>query len=60
MDTSDSLITFDKNGVCDHCQNFNKNIKNKINLKDSESKLKKIIEKIKIKKKTKLWLFDRD
>jgi len=51
MDTSDSLITFDKNGVCDHCQNFNKNIKNKINLKDSVSKLKKIIEKIKIKKK---------
>lgn len=26
MDTSDSKITFDKNGVCDHCNNFYKNI----------------------------------
>ena len=30
MDTSDNLITFDINGVCDHCQNFNKNIKNNV------------------------------
>lgn len=27
MDTSDSKITFDENGVCDHCRNFEKNIK---------------------------------
>jgi N-acetyl sugar amidotransferase len=27
MDTSDSNITFDENGVCDHCTDFNKNIK---------------------------------
>lgn len=27
MDTSDSKITFDKNGVCDHCRNFDINIK---------------------------------
>ena len=27
MDTSDSLITFDKKGKCDHCQNFEMNIK---------------------------------
>ncbi len=27
MDTSDSMITFDENGVCDHCRNFDKNIK---------------------------------
>lgn len=27
MDTTDSLITFDENGVCDHCRNFEKNIK---------------------------------
>lgn len=27
MDTSDSKIRFDKNGVCDHCRNFDKNIK---------------------------------
>lgn len=27
MDTSDSKITFDENGICDHCLNFEKNIK---------------------------------
>lgn len=27
MDTSDSKITFDEFGVCDHCLNFDKNIK---------------------------------
>lgn len=27
MDTSDSKIVFDENGVCDHCLNFDKNIK---------------------------------
>lgn len=27
MVTSDSKITFDENGVCDHCRNFDKNIK---------------------------------
>ncbi len=27
MDTSDSKITFDENGVCDHCRNFDKNIR---------------------------------
>lgn len=27
MDTTDSKIEFDKNGVCDHCRNFDKNIK---------------------------------
>ncbi len=27
MDTTDSKITFDKNGVCDHCRNYDKNIK---------------------------------
>lgn len=27
MDTSDSAITFDENGMCDHCQNFYTNIK---------------------------------
>jgi len=26
MDTSDPKITFDEEGVCDYCQNFNKNI----------------------------------
>ena len=27
MDTSDEKIKFDKNGSCDYCQNFKKNIK---------------------------------
>ena len=27
MDTSDSKITFDENGVCDHCRNFDTRIK---------------------------------
>jgi N-acetyl sugar amidotransferase len=27
MDTTDSKITFDEHGVCDHCRNFEKNIK---------------------------------
>ncbi len=27
MDTTDSKITFDENGVCDHCRNFDKRIK---------------------------------
>ena len=27
MDTTDSLIQFDEKGVCDHCNNFQKNIK---------------------------------
>lgn len=26
MDTTDSKISFDENGVCDHCRNFDKNI----------------------------------
>ena len=27
MDTSDPDITFDKNGVCDHCHDFEENVK---------------------------------
>lgn len=27
MDTTDSKISFDENGLCDHCRNFDKNIK---------------------------------
>ena len=26
MDTSDSRISFDKNGVCDHCNDFYTNV----------------------------------
>lgn len=34
MDTSDSKIQFDENGVCDHCRNFEKNIKPYWNAKE--------------------------
>ena len=27
MDTTDSKITFDEHGVCDHCRNFDTHIK---------------------------------
>lgn len=27
MDTTDSVITFDENGVCDHCRDFEQNVK---------------------------------
>lgn len=27
MDTSDSKIIFDDEGICDHCRNFEKNIR---------------------------------
>ena len=30
MDTTDSRISFDKNGVCDHCIDFKKNVKPKL------------------------------
>ena len=48
MDTSDSKISFDQNGVCDHCNTF----KNKIlpfwdTGKEGEIKLEKIVDKIK-------------
>jgi N-acetyl sugar amidotransferase len=33
MDTSDQKIYFDKFGICDHCVNFNKNIKNSYNFR---------------------------
>ena len=39
MDTSDPEISFDKNGNCDHCQNFYKNIKKDIdNYNENKSK----------------------
>jgi len=50
MDTTDSNIKFDENGECDFCQNFDKNIKNKlISLRDS-TKLASIVKKIKKQK----------
>jgi N-acetyl sugar amidotransferase len=48
MDTSDSLIKFDSNGLCDHCINFQKNIKPNWKTGNiAKSKLDKIINIIK-------------
>lgn len=41
MDTSDPEISFDKNGNCDHCQNFYKNIKGELNNQE-KNKFKKL------------------
>ena len=45
MDTSDPKISFDKNGICDHCENFYKNIKNTINI-DQKKKIEDLEKKI--------------
>ena len=48
MDTSDSNITFDSDGVCDHCYDFKKNILPKWDYgKDEEGYLDKKISEIK-------------
>ena len=49
MDTSDSRIQFDVNGVCDHCNDFYKNVKPSWNVdENSRKELAKIIEDIKM------------
>lgn len=48
MDTTDSKIMFDENGVCDHCLDFEKNVKPNWHTDDrGDADLKKIIAKIK-------------
>lgn len=47
MDTTDSKITFDENGVCDHCRNFDKNIKPYWNPNEvNEEELERVAAKI--------------
>lgn len=47
MDTTDSKITFDEKGVCDHCRNFDKNIKPFWNAKENRlEELEKMAAKI--------------
>ena len=47
MDTTDSKITFDENGVCDYCRNFDKNIKPFWNAKEDRlDELEKMAAKI--------------
>lgn len=54
MDTSDSRIHFDTNGICDHCNDFINNVKPNWNVdENSKYELAKIIEKIKIQGKDK-------
>ena len=54
MDTTDPNITFDQNGVCDHCNDFENNVKPnwRTDHKGKET-LNKIVNKIKIKGKGK-------
>ncbi len=48
MDTTDSSITFDENGVCDHCNTFYKHIKPNWDFSESgQNQIIKIADKIK-------------
>lgn len=48
MDTSDSRIKFDPNGVCDHCNDFKNNIKPHWHTDEiGRNQLQRIVEKIK-------------
>ena len=48
MDTTDSVITFDDGGVCDHCQTFDTQIKPNWNIDDrSRAELGELVSKIK-------------
>ena len=48
MDTTDSKIVFDDEGVCDHCKTFEEKIKPHWNVDDSaNSELIQLIENVK-------------
>lgn len=54
MDTSDSKISFDKNGVCDHCNDFYTNVQPNWHTDErGREELEKIIKKIKNQRKGK-------
>ncbi len=54
MDTTDSKITFDKKGVCDHCNTYYTDILPKWHTDErGENALQEIITKIKKKEKAK-------
>lgn len=54
MDTTDPEITFDSDGVCNHCHNFDNNVKpNWYPNEEGEAKLKKYILNIKEEEKNK-------
>lgn len=57
MDTSDSAITFDHNGICDHCQTFyNHTIPNWYSGEKGQAKLDAMVDKIKSAGKN--WDYD--
>lgn len=57
MDTTDSKITFDENGVCDHCRNFDKKIKP--NWRPQENRMEELLAMAqKIKKANKKSKYD--
>ena len=43
MDTTDPLITFDNNGVCSHCHNYDRIIKTVSDADQKEKELKRIV-----------------
>ena len=48
MDTSDYQISFDDNGICDHCNDFEENVKPKWDTSEGgRVKLESIVKKIK-------------
>lgn len=48
MDTTDSMITFDANGVCDHCIDFDENVKPNWHTDErGRAELEAIVKKIK-------------
>ena len=48
MDTTDAIITFDENGMCDHCQNFYNNIKPNWHTDErGQAQLNKMIKRVK-------------
>jgi N-acetyl sugar amidotransferase len=54
MDSSDSDIKFDANGVCNHCKSYEERLNSRIyTLGERENKLKKLLENIKRKAKNK-------
>ena len=54
MDSTDPKITFDTQGLCDYCRNFDNKIKpNWINEKKNQLELKKITDKIRLEGKNK-------
>jgi N-acetyl sugar amidotransferase len=48
MDTSDNFITFDKNGVCNHCHEYDRVVKATVFKENTKKeRLQKLVEKIK-------------